>query len=302
MISSELIKTRILIIGSNGMLGQSITEMFASSDRFELLCTSIEKEPVNDKVNYRSLDIMQKHKVKEIILNFFPDYIINTAAYTNVDLAETEKELAWKTNVSGVENISLYSWTVDAHLIHVSTDYIFDGKNGPYSEEDKPYPINYYGRTKLASENLIRTSGVRFTILRSNVLYGATKFGRPDFVKWVVDSLKSKRIIKIVQDQFNNPTFINDLSQAISKIIEFKKEGIFNIAGAEILSRYEFALRIADYFRLDKSLIVPIKTEELNQPASRPMNSGLITLKAATEIGYYPTPIENSFEKIQSIL
>lgn len=302
MLNGSMIKTRILIIGSNGMLGQRLAEFFLSSPNVELFCTSQEEKSFINNVEYKSLDITQKQKVKEIILDFFPDFVINTAAYTNVDKAEYEKELAWKTNVNGIENISLYSWTIDAHLIHISTDYIFDGKNGPYSEEDKPSPINYYGRSKLASENSIRTSGVRFTIIRSNVLYGHTKYGRPDFVKWVIDSLSNGKEIKIVSDQFNNPTYIDDICHAINKIIEFKKEGIYNIAGPEILSRLDFTYRIADYFSLDKNLIIPIVTDDLKQPAPRPLKSGLITLKAETQIGYKPTSIEESFALISKIL
>lgn len=302
MINGSMIKTRILIIGSNGMLGQRLTEMFLSFPNIELLCASQEEKSFIDNVQYKTLDITQKQRVKEIILDFFPDYVINTAAYTNVDKAESEKELTWKTNVNGVENISLYSWTIDAHLIHISTDYIFDGKNGPYLEDDKPCPINYYGRSKLASENSIRTSGVRFTIIRSNVLYGPNKFGRPDFVKWVIDSLSQGNEIRIVKDQFNNPTYIEDICQAINKIIEFKKEGIYNIAGPEILSRLDFTKRIAEYFELNKNLIIPIITEELKQPAPRPLKSGLITLKAETQLGYKPTKIIDSFAQISKYL
>lgn len=298
MINGSMIKTRILIIGSNGMLGQRLTELFLSYPNIELLCASQEEKSFVENVDYRNLDISHKQKVKEIILDFFPDFVINTAAYTNVDKAESEKELTWKTNVNGVENISLYCWTIDAHLIHISTDYIFDGKNGPYSENDKPSPINYYGRSKLASENSVRTSGVRYTIIRSNVLYGSTKYGRPDFVKWVIDSLSKGNEIKVVKDQFNNPTFIDDICNAIKKIIEFKKEGIYNIAGPELLSRLDFTYRIAEYFDLDKNLVKPIITEELKQPAPRPLKSGLITLKAETEIGYKPTTINDSFAKI----
>jgi dTDP-4-dehydrorhamnose reductase len=302
MINGSMIKTRILIIGSNGMLGQRLTDFFSASSNVELLCTSQEEESFNKNVEYKSLDITNKQKVKEIILDFFPDFVINAAAFTNVDKAESERELTWKVNVNGVENIALYSWTIDAHLIHISTDYIFDGKNGPYSEKDKPSPINYYGRSKLASENSIRTSGVRFTILRSNVLYGPAKFGRPDYVKWVIGSLSLHKEIRIVKDQFNNPTFIDDISQAINKIVEYKKEGIFNIAGPEILSRLEFTNRIADHFLLDKDLIKPIVTEELKQPATRPLKSGLITLKAETELGYKPTSITDSFAIIEKNL
>lgn len=291
-----------MIIGSNGMLGQRLTNFFSVSRDVELLCTSVEDSSFIENVDYRQVDITQKSKVREAVLDFFPDYIINTAAYTNVDKSETERETAWKINVAGVENIALYAWTVDAHLIHLSTDYIFDGKNGPYTEDDKPCPLGYYGRTKLASENSIRTSGVRFTIIRTNVVYGPAQFGRQDFVKWVVNSLKEKKEIKIVTDQINNPTYIDDVVSAINKIISFKKEGIYNIGGEEILSRYEFTKRIAEYFRLDKSLIKPVLTKDLNQAALRPLKSGLITLRAQTELGFKATPIEVSLGLMQKEL
>jgi dTDP-4-dehydrorhamnose reductase len=302
MINGSMLKTRILIIGSNGMLGQRLIHFFSVNSNVELLCASKEEKSFIDNIEYRSLDITQKQKVKDIVLDFFPDYIINAAAYTSVDKAEAERELTWKTNVNGVENIALYSWTIDAHLIHISTDYVFDGKNGPYSEDDKPSPINYYGRSKLASENSIRTSGVRFTIVRSNVLYGPAKFGRNDYVKWVAESLMSGNEIRIVKDQFNNPTFIDDICHAINKLIEFKKEGIFNIAGPEILSRLDFTYRIADYFSFDKKLITPIVTEDLKQPAPRPLKSGLITLKAETQLGFRATSITDSFAVIRKYL
>jgi len=300
MIDSDLIKNRILIIGSNGMLGQRLTEFYMSSAKTELLCVSDEENSFYPSVQYKQLDITQKNSVKQIILDFFPDVIINCAAFTNVDKSETEKELAWKINVNGVENVALYSWTVDAHLIHFSSDYIFDGKNGPYTEEDKPNPIDYYGRTKLASENSIRISGTRFTIIRTNVLYGQTKFGRPDFVKWVINSLSKGEQIRVVTDQINNPTFIDDLVNAVNKVIEFKKEGIFNIGGKEILSRYEFTCRIAKYFGLDEKLIIPIQTKELNQSAARPLKSGLITIKAETEIGFKAHTIEETFSLMKT--
>ncbi|MGK9368532.1 dTDP-4-dehydrorhamnose reductase [Melioribacter sp. Ez-97] len=298
-----MIKTRILVIGSNGMLGRRLAKYYASKqDKYELLCASIEKTSAIKSVPYKSVDITDKNSVKNITLDFFPDFVINAAAYTNVDKAETEREQAWKLNVTGVENLAFYSWTIDAHLIHISTDYIFDGKNGPYTETDRPSPISYYGRTKLAAENSIRANGVRYTILRTNVLYGPAKEGKPDFVKWVINSLKENKAINIVTDQYNNPTFTDDLVDAIARTIEFRKEGIYNIGGKEILSRYEFTQRIADYFKLDKKLIRPVLTKDLKQPAPRPLKSGLIILKASTELGYQPRSIEETFAIIKSEL
>lgn len=302
MLLTDMIKKRILIIGSNGMLGQRLTEYFSKQKDVELLCTSAETKSFISNIEYQKLDITQKHEVKNIITKFFPDFIINTAAYTNVDKAETERELCWKINVTGVDNIAFYSWTIDSHLIHISSDYIFDGKNGPYTEIDLPNPISYYGRTKLASENSIKASGTRFTIIRSNVLYGPSKYGRPDFVKWVYNSLKNSQKIKIVTDQINNPTYIDDLVNGISNVIKNKKEGIYNIGGKELLSRFEFTKIIAKMFNLNTELIIPILTEELNQPAKRPLKSGLINLKAETELNYKPKSIIETLELMKKEL
>lgn len=292
MITTDLIKKRILIIGSNGMLGQRLAEFYLAQENVELLCSSNEESSFIPEVHYSQIDITKKNNVRDLIVGFAPDVVINTAAYTNVDKAESEQELAWKVNVSGVDNIALYCWTIDARLIHISTDYIFDGKSGPYTENDKPNPIGYYGRTKLASENSIIASGVRHSIIRTNVLFGPAKYGRADFVKWVVASLKDGKEIRIVTDQVNNPTYVDDLVWGIDKISKTKKEGIYNLGGKELLSRYEFTLRIADFFKLNKNLVKPILTKELNQPAARPLNSGLIILKAEVELFFKPRTIE----------
>ncbi len=296
MISSEnLIKKRIMIVGSNGMLGQRLVEFYLAKENVELLGVSAEDSSVIKSIDYKKIDITDKANIKKTLYDFYPDFIINTAAYTNVDGCESEKETAWKVNALGPEYLAFFSMAVGAHLIHISTDYVFDGTAGPYSEKDKPNPISYYGRSKLAGENAVRSSRNDFTIIRTNVLYGPAKYGRPDFVKWAVNSLRDKKEIRIVTDQINNPTYIDDLVNAIGRIIEFKKRGIYNIGGPEFLSRYDFTLRIADYFDLDKNLIKKIITEELNQPAPRPLKSGLITLKAETEFSYKPRSIEETF-------
>ena len=279
---NELIKKRILVVGANGMLGQRVLEFYSTLRDFELLATSVEDKLVLENIDYIQSDISDRNQIKKVIYDFCPDYIINAAAYTNVDKSETERELAWKINVKGVEYLSESARVLDSHLIHISTDYLFDGKNGPYTENDIPNPLGYYARTKLASENVLKISGSKNTILRTNVLYGTAKYSRPDFVKWVVDSLRAKKEIKIVDDQINNPTFIDDLVQAINKVVEQRKEGIYNIGGDEFINRYDFTIIIAEFFNLDKSLIKRIKTEDLNQPARRPLKSGLITIKAVS--------------------
>ena len=302
MQTNSLVKNRILITGSNGMLGQRAVEFYLSKENVDLLATSVEEKSMIESVDYVSSDIKNRDEIKKVIYDYCPDFIVHTAAFTNVDQSEKLREEAWKINVKGVEYIAEAARAIDAHIIHISTDYVFDGKDGPYSENAKPNPVGYYGRTKLASENALRISGTFFTILRTNVLYGIAHNSRPDFVRWVVASLNKKEKIRIVKDQINNPTFIDDLVQGINKIIEFKKTGIYNIGGKEFLTRYEFTLRIADFFNLDKKLITPITTEELNQPARRPLKSGLITLKAETELGYKPHTISDSLAAMKKEL
>ena len=192
-----MIKQRIMIVGSNGMLGQRLTEYYLLQNNAEVYCTSNEDESFIPNVDYDKIDLADKKSVKKAVTKFFPDVIINAAAYTAVDKCESEKELAWKINVTGVENLIHYAKSVDAKLIHISTDYVFDGENGPYDETKIPNPISYYGRTKLASENALLTSGINYAIVRTNVLYGHAKYGRPDFVKWVVTSLRDGKEINI---------------------------------------------------------------------------------------------------------
>ena len=297
-----MIKKRIFLIGSNGMLGQRLSDFYYRQPKVELLCASMEELSYMPKLQYQKIDITEKNEVKTIVNNFYPDVIINAAAYTNVDKSESEREAAWSVNVSAVEYMAQAAKAFDSHVIHISSDYIFDGTDGPYIENDKPNPVGYYGRTKLASENVLKTSGINYSIIRTNVLYGIAKFGRPDFVKWVVDSLKKGDQINIVNDQINNPTYTEDLVFAVNRMAEFKKYGVFNIGGPEFLSRYEFTLRIADFFRLDSSLINEIVTSDLKQPAARPLKSGLITLKAETELGYKPHQLEETFKLMKNEL
>ena len=302
MQTNGIVKNRILITGSNGMLGQRAVQFYSSRENIELLATSVEEKSVFNSVEYTQVDIKDRDNIKKIIYDYCPDFIVHTAAFTNVDLSEKLREDAWKINVKGVEYIAEAARTIDAHIIHISTDYIFDGKNGPYDENAIPDPVGYYGRTKLASENTLRISGTFFTILRTNVLYGIAQNSRPDFVRWVINSLSKNENIRIVKDQINNPTFIDDLVQGINKIIEFRKTGVYNIGGKEFLSRFDFTLRIAEYFNLDKKLILPITTDELKQPARRPLKSGLLILKAETELGYKPHTISESLAAMKKEL
>ena len=280
---------KILLTGANGLLGQKTTEIFARESEHELLLTDIQpKAEEPRKYKYMPLDMTNKEAVKECVRNFLPDIIINAGAYTNVDGCETERELSWKVNVDAVKHLIIASRKNSAKIIHISTDYIFDGKTGNYDEQSQPNPKSFYGRGKLAAENALIASGVEYAIIRTMIIYGNGTNVKPNFALWLVDRLSEEKQVTIVDDQFGQPTIVDDLGLALLRIVDRNKIGIYNVSGSEYLNRYEFAVKLADIFELDKKLIIPIKTKELNQAAERPMNSSFILLKTETELGIKP--------------
>jgi dTDP-4-dehydrorhamnose reductase len=280
---------KVLVTGVNGLLGQAIMSLFKRESDFELIQSSVEDEPFIDLgLEYVKLDITNKDEVKKITSKILPDVIINCAAFTNVDKCETEREQCWKLNVDAVKNLIIASRPNNIKIVHYSTDYIFDGKNGPYKEDSIPNPISFYGRSKLASENALTISGVNSIIIRTMVLYGTGIKIKPNFALWMIDMLSHNNPINIADDMIGNCTIIDDLAYGTLKAVEKNVNGIFNITGADILSRFDFAMILCDVFKFNKSLVSRIKTKSLNQPAQRPLNSGLITFKAQTELGFNP--------------
>jgi len=295
---------RVLVVGSNGLLGQKVVELLVRGSAYQLVLASMEPKPLREllSVEYHQLDITSKKDVRELGGRVEPRVIINCAAMTNVDACETERETAWKVNVGGVEHLAEVARRFQSRLYHVSTDYIFDGKNGPYAEDDRPEPLSYYGKTKLASENVLRASGLEYFIARTMVLYGYAAGVKPNFALWLIQTLGQKGPVRVVDDQWGNPTLVDDLAYGIVRAVELGKTGIYHIAGRDIVSRYEFAVRLARFFGYNPALIKPVKTADLAQPAPRPLKSGLVTLKAETELGIAPATIEQGLAVLKSQL
>ncbi|OGC79319.1 MAG: dTDP-4-dehydrorhamnose reductase [candidate division Zixibacteria bacterium RBG_16_40_9] len=271
---------KILITGANGLLGQKLVVDFSKWN--SVLATGKQNRfAIKDKqFFYQTLDITDKKQVQTVIGDFRPELIINAAAFMAVDACEEQKELAWEVNVEGVKNLLEESLKYEIKFLQISTDYIFDGKNGPYSEEDRPNPVNYYGGTKLQAEEILQDSEIQYLIIRSNVIYGKATKMKKNFFLWVYENLRQKKQIKVVTDQFNNPTLADNLSILILEATERNLTGILNLAGTEYLSRYDFAFKIADYFDLNRDLIKPVTTPELEQKAARPLRGGLKIDKA----------------------
>ena len=282
----KLLKQKVLVTGANGLLGQKIVEAFVED--FEVCGIGRRTKPMLGlkSFNYVICNITNREQILELVRTFEPNFIINTAAYTNVDACEDEKEECWKINVVGVENLANIAKRFGIHVVHISTDYVFDGVDGNYDEESRPKPLGYYGRSKLASENALISSGIEYAIVRTMLLYGSGINLGHNFVTWVVEKLENGESINIVDDQFGHPTLADDLATAIRKIIKLKQTGIYNIAGSECLNRFEFALKVAEAFNLDTTLIHPIKTKDLNQKAPRPLNSSFNLNKTLKELGF----------------
>ena len=277
--------TRILLIGCYGLLGQRIVQGMLP-EAFVLGVDQDENAYIHgEHFQYARLDITNRKEVKRMCEEYNPDWVINAAAYTNVDECEIKKELCWRVNVEGVENLVKFAKKIEAKFIHISSDYIFDGKKNLYTEEDLPSPLSYYGKAKLASENVVRASGIDWTILRTSTLYDVDALkGQQNFVTWVVQNLRQGNSIRIVTDQWGNPTLARNLAAAVWQVVSLNRTGVFNAAGKDNVDRHTFAKKIAEYFNLDAELLIPVTTEELKQKALRPLRIGLDTSKIEREL------------------
>jgi len=263
------LKKKILIIGGSGLLGKRLNEFLEKTD-YEVYAT-YHQNPIKKK-GYFQLNITRKPDVIFIMKKIAPHIIIHTAADTNVDRCEINRKSAYEINVQGTKNVAVASENVGAKLMYISTDYVFDGKKGCYKEIDATNPINYYGVTKFEGEETVKTICSDFIIARTAVVYG---YNKKNFATWIIERLKKGNKINIVDDQYISPTLNVDLAEQLMAIIENDKQGVFHTAGAERINRYEFAIRIANSFDLDKTLINSVKMSDMNWVASRPYDSSL---------------------------
>ncbi len=290
---------RILITGGNGLLGTKLIEK--ADPGIRILSVDIDRASSAGGAHpaYRSCDVTDRDSVVRVIGDFRPDTVIHTAAFTGVDACETEKEKAWDINVRGAENVARACRSAGTGLIHLSTDYIFDGKAGPYREDDAPNPISFYGRTKLESERAVFEVMKDALIIRTMVLYGYAGHTRPNFVTWLVSRLREGRKAEVVTDQYGNPTFADHLAGVLWTLREKNAKGVYHVAGKDWLSRYDFALRIAVCFGLDATLIEASTSERFAQAAPRPLKSGLVLDKIRREFGIECLPVDEGLREMK---
>ena len=281
---------KILVTGANGQLGQCLQKISSQFEEFEFIFTDSE-----------TLDITNKEEVNDFFWQNAPDFCINAAAYTAVDLAETEVEIAFLVNADGTENLAEACAENNAQFIHVSTDYVFDGENNlAYTEEDFTNPLGVYGASKLAGDELALEVNPCSVILRTSWVY--SEFGK-NFVKTMLNLFATKEELSIVADQFGQPTNANDLAEAIMKIIKSEKitPGIFNFSNLGRISWFDFAEKIAELSEA-KIKLNAIETSQYPTPAKRPKNSVLDLDKISKTYAVPLKPWEESLEDCVQIL
>jgi dTDP-4-dehydrorhamnose reductase len=292
---------KILVTGSNGLLGQKLIQLLSKKDNVELLATSKGENRFKNKegYQYQSLDITNRTEVLDVVDGFKPDAIINTAAMTNVDACESDKTLCWDLNVNAVKYFIEASEKVNSHLIHLSTDFVFDGEDGPYKEEDKPNPLSYYGESKYEAEKLLAASNIKWSIARTIIVYGIVDdMSRSNIVLWAKEALEKGNPLTIVDDQFRSPTLAEDLAMGCYLIAQKEAEGIFHLSGKDVMSIIDLVYKVADFYGLDKSIITPIKTASLNQAAKRPPKTGFVLDKSINDLGYNPVSFEEGLAEL----
>jgi dTDP-4-dehydrorhamnose reductase len=296
---------RLLIIGGGGQLGSKLAEL--AKDRFEVYATYLTRRPPIGGDRALPLDKRDRDRVFALFGKLRPDVVIDTGALHNVDYCETHRSEAWGVNVDGTRNLAEACEAYGAKMVFVSTDYVFDGAKGNYSEEEAPNPVNYYGLTKLEGERAVARACARYAIARPSVIYGyvppsqgPSSSGKPlNFALWLIQKLENGEPVKIVTDQYSSPTLADSLAEALLRLAESEETGVFHIAGKSRLNRYEFALKIAEKLGLDAGLISPITTDQLKQIAKRPMDSSLNVEKVEKRLGLKMLSIDEALKRFE---
>lgn len=284
---------KIFITGGSGLFGSKVAEIAQAR------CDEVFSGYAHNLPEYGravKFDLLDEKTISELVGKIEPEVIIHSAALTDVDRCEREQELAYKMNVDGTRAIATAAEKAGSFLIYISTDYVFDGLCGMYREDDRPNPVSYYGYSKLLGEQFCRGC-----IARTCVIYGSRPAsGKVNFALWLLSSLNSGKEVRVVTDQFITPTLNTNLARMVLEAADRRLCGVYNLAGATRISRYEYALELAGEFDLDKSLILPFRMVDLLWAAKRPIDSSLDTSKARRELMEKPFPLNEALRTLRA--
>jgi dTDP-4-dehydrorhamnose reductase len=293
---------KVLVTGANGLLGQKLCELLNQDASIQLIATAKEALKFDaGKAKSDLLDITNAWQAEEIFSKYQPNFVIHTAAMTNVDECETEQEKCWEINVTATKHLLHAAAKYKVHFVFISTDFIFNGIQPLLDESAEAAPVNYYGASKLAAENLVKEYTGPWTIARTVLVYGFNKnLSRSNIVLWVKESLEAKKNIKVVNDQLRTPTLVEDLAMGCYLIIKNKAKGIYHISGDQLLSPFEMAMKVAAFFNLDASLIDESNSIDFTQTAKRPLKTGFNINKAMHQLQYNPRSFEESLSLLST--
>lgn len=294
---------KILITGSNGLLGQNLIKLLIETTAHNIIATGRGESRLpfekTEQYNYFSLDITDGIAVTDFLLQHKPGLIIHAAAMTQPDPCELNQVECWNINVTATRFLVSAAESIQAKFIYMSTDFVFDGTNGPYRETDIPNPVNYYGSSKLVAEKAVMESNLHWAVVRTVLVYGNILVGnRSNIISWVKDNLENNKPIKVVSDQWRTPTYVEDLAKGILLVVEKNAEGIYHISGEEGMSPYDMACAVAGHLRLNKNLMTEVNADTFTQPAKRPLKTGFIIEKAKKELGYLPLSFKAALAKM----
>jgi dTDP-4-dehydrorhamnose reductase len=282
---------RIFITGGSGLAGSKLAEMALARGEQVYSGYAHNQPPYGKEVKF---DLLDANGIRDIIERMRPDIIVHSAALTDVDRCEREKDLAYKINVEGTRAIAEAARRAGSYLIYISTDYVFDGQRGLYREEEETNPVSYYGLSKLQGEQFCLDQGC---IARTCVIYGSRPAsGKVNFALWLLNALKSGKEARVVTDQFITPTLNSNLAAMVLEAADRHLSGIYHLSGASRVSRYDFACELARAFDLDRRLILPTQMSDIGWLARRPMDSSLDTSKASGTLKNGPL---NLYESLQ---
>lgn len=293
---------KVLITGANGFLGQYLVRDLWNKG-FTVIATGKGESrlPMNytERFHYETMDISKSASIQMIFDKHQPNIVIHAAAITQVDDAEKNPEITEQINVQGTAEVLVDAEHCAEYILYVSTDFVFDGNKGMYEEEDDLMPVSFYGFTKMQAEAIMQTSEIPYSIVRTCLVYGKPLSGaRSNIVQWVANKLKANEPIKVVNDQVRTPTYVEDLSAAITTMVIQQITGTYHISGKEVFTPYQLAIQTAEYLGLDTSLITPVDASTFVEVGKRPLKTGFNIKKAETQFGFQPISFKEALAKI----
>jgi dTDP-4-dehydrorhamnose reductase len=297
---------KILITGSNGLVGQHLIRLLVEEGKFEIHALGKGDSRLSygksSGVTYHAVDLVNFKKTEQMLDKIAPHIIVHAAAMSQPNECAALPDQCWKVNVGATRSLLRAAERNKSYFIYISTDFVFDGEEGPYDESALPNPVNLYGESKLLAEEIVQCSKLHWCIIRTVLVYGnKVPGGRSNFVLWVKDKLEQEEKIKVVNDQVRTPTYVDDLAKGILLAMMKHATGIYHISGKDTCTPYELACMVADIMRKDKRLIEPVDASVFQEPARRPPKTGFIITKATKELGYVPQSLSEALQKMLNL-